>query len=168
MSLKIPAESGESLEIVSHSLSELVYVYQILWPTTDNFVKVMSKIKETVMGLDTWEVVKQRVTKEMAKSMFNFKEGLKRKMLKVQYLKHPNIAFHLYDKNLVASRRRPWNDEVPVYFEKLFYVELFLGMKPNYNDFPSEFFGPRKGRLCGNRGIKSDIEFPCPKPPLVS
>ena len=41
-----------------------------------------------MMGLDTWEVFKQRGTKEMANSMFNFEEGPKRKMLKVQYFKH--------------------------------------------------------------------------------
>ena len=81
----------------------------------------------------------------MEKSMFNFKEGPKRNMLKVQYFKHPNIAFHLYDRNLVAYGRLPWNDVVPFYFAKLFYAELFLGMKPNYNDLPSEFFGPRRG-----------------------
>ena len=40
-------------------------------------------------------------------------------------------------------------------------------MKPNYNDFPSEFFGPGKGRICDHRGPKSDVEMPRPKPPLV-
>ena len=79
MALTLPTESRQSLEIVTHSLSELVDVYLKLEPTTDTFVEVMRKIKETVMGLDTWEVVKQRVTTEMAKSMFNFKEGLKKK-----------------------------------------------------------------------------------------
>ena len=67
----------------------------------------------------------------MAKSMFNFKEGPKRKMINVKYFKHPNIACHLYDRHLAAYGRLPWNDDVLVYFEKLFYVELFLGMKPN-------------------------------------
>ena len=92
MALTLPAESRKILEIVTHSLSELVDAYLKLGPITDTFLEVMRKIKETVMGLDTWEVVKQRVTKEMAKSMFNFKEGLKKKMLKVQYFKYPHIA----------------------------------------------------------------------------
>ena len=77
--------------------------------------------------------------------MFNFKKGPKRKMLKVQYFKHLDIAHYLYDRHLVAYGRPSWNDEVPLYFEKLFYAELFLQMKPNYNDLPSDFFGPRKG-----------------------
>jgi hypothetical protein len=55
-----------------------------------------------VMGPDKWEVVKSRVSKEDAISMFNFKEGPKRKMLKVQYFKHPNIAGHLYNRFLAA------------------------------------------------------------------
>ena len=97
------------------------------------------------MGPDKWEDVKQKVTKEVAKSMFNYKEGPKRKMLKVQYFKHPDIARYLYDRNLAAYGRLPWNDEVPVYFAQMFYAEFFLGMKPNYNDLPSEFFGLRKG-----------------------
>ena len=83
VALTLPAKSRQSLEIVTHSLSKLVDVYLKHGPTTDNFVEVMRKKKETVMGPDTWEVVKQRVRTEMAKSMFNFKEGKKRKMLKV-------------------------------------------------------------------------------------
>ena len=62
MSLKLPAESRESLEIVSHSLIELVEVYLRLGPTTDTFVEVMRKKKETMMGPDTWEVVKHIFT----------------------------------------------------------------------------------------------------------
>ena len=41
-------------------------------------------------------------------------------------------------------------------------------MKPNYNDIPSEFFGPRKGQLCDRKGTRHDVELPCPEPPLVS
>ena len=52
----------------------------------------MRKRKETVIGLDKWQDIKQRVTREDAKSMFNYKEGLKRKMLNVQYFKHLDKA----------------------------------------------------------------------------
>jgi len=41
-------------------------------------------------------------------------------------------------------------------------------MKPNYNDIPSEFFGPGKGRLYDRKGAKRDVELPHPEPPLVS
>ena len=44
------------------------------------------------MGPDKWAVVKEMVTKEQANSMFNFKEGLKQKALKVQCFKHPELA----------------------------------------------------------------------------
>ena len=84
-------------------------------------------------------------------------------MLKVKYFKHPHIACHLYDRHLAAYGRLPQNDEVLLYFAK-----LFLQMKPNYNDLPSEFFGPGKGQLCDHRGAKRDIELHCPEPPLVS
>ena len=106
--------------------------------------------------------------KDMAKSMFNFKERPKRKMLKVKYFKHPNIAHYLYDRHLAAYGRLPWNDEVPVYFVQFFYVEFFLGMKPNCNDLPSEFFGSGKGRLYDRKGANRDVELPRPEPPLVS
>ena len=86
--------------------------------TIDTFVEVMRKIKETVMGPDTWEVFKQIFTSEMTKSMFNFKEGLKINMVKVQYFKHPDIFGHFYDRNLAVYGRIPWNNEVPLYFEK--------------------------------------------------
>ena len=43
-----------------------------------------------------------------------------------------------------------------------------MRIKPNYNDLPSEFFGPGKGRLCDRRGARHDAELPRPKPPLVS
>ena len=74
-------------------------------------------------------------------------------MLKVQYFKNPHIAHYLYDRHLAAYGRLPWNDEVPLYFAKLFFQ-----MKPNYNDLPSKFFGPEKGRLCDHRGARRDIE----------
>ena len=113
------------------------------------------------MGPDKWEAT------SMENSMFNFKEGLKRKMLKVKYFKHPDIAHYLYDRYLAAYGRLPWNNEVPLYFAKLFYVEFFLGMKPNYNDLPSELFGPRKGQLCDCMGTKHDTQLPRLEPPLV-
>ena len=69
------------------------------------FLEVMRKRKGTVMGIDKWEDVKQRVTNNMAKSMFKFKEGPKRKMLKVKYFKHLNIARYLYDRHLAAYGR---------------------------------------------------------------
>ena len=99
--------------------------------------------------------------------MFNFKEGLKRKMLKVQYFKHSDIVGNLHDRNLATYIRLPWNDEVPIYFTKLFYEEFFLRMKPNYNDLPSKFFGPKKGQLCDHRGTKCDAKLPHPEPPFV-
>ena len=125
LALNLPVESRQSLKIVTYSLGEIVNVYKNLGQTIDTFVEVMRKRRETIMGPNKWEDVKQRVTKEMAKSMFNFKEGPKRKMLKVQYFKHPNIAHYLYDRNLAAYGRLPWNNEVCVYFEKLFYAEFF-------------------------------------------
>jgi len=73
-----------------------------------------------VMGPNKWEDVKQKVTRAVAKSMFNYKEGPKRKMLKVQYFKHPDITRFLYDRNLAAYGRIPWNDEVSVYFAQMF------------------------------------------------
>ena len=50
MALNLPAESRQSLEIVTHSLGELVPVYRKFGPTTHTFVEVMRKRKETVMG----------------------------------------------------------------------------------------------------------------------
>ena len=67
MDLTLPVESRQSLEILTHSLSEIVNVYKNLGPTTGTFVEVMRKRKETVMGLHKWEDVKQRVTKDMGK-----------------------------------------------------------------------------------------------------
>ena len=58
MSLTLPSERQQRLEIVTHYLGQLVDVYQKLRPTIDNFVDVMRKIKEKVMRPDKWEVVK--------------------------------------------------------------------------------------------------------------
>ena len=52
MALNLPAESRQSLEIVTHSLGEIVNVYKNLGPTTDTFVELMRKRKEIVMGPD--------------------------------------------------------------------------------------------------------------------
>ena len=168
MALTLLVESRQSLEIVTHSLGQLVDVYQKLGLAMYTFVDVMRKGKETMMGPNKWEAVKERVTTTMAKSMFNFKEGPKRKMLKVKYFKHPNIAHYLYDRHLAAYGRLPWNDKVPLYFVKIFCAELYLGMKPNYNDLPSDFFGLDKIRLCHRRGTKHDTKLSRPESPLVS
>ena len=65
------------------SLQKFIEVYEDLGPTTYGFVALMQRRKAEVMGLDKWAVVNERVTKDQANSMFNFKEGLKRKALKV-------------------------------------------------------------------------------------
>ena len=77
------------------------------------------------MGPDKWIVVKERVTGEQANSRFNFKEGLKRKALKVQYFKHLELAHFLYDQFLAAYGQLPWNDEVPNYFARFSYANFF-------------------------------------------
>ena len=56
MALTLLAESRKSLEIVAHSLGELVNVYKNLGPTTDTFVEVMRKRKEIVTGPDKWRM----------------------------------------------------------------------------------------------------------------
>ena len=76
--------------------------------------------------------------------MFNFKEEPKRKMLKVQYFKHPNIAGHLYNIFLVTYEKLSWNDEVPHYFARNFYVEFFMDMHPDYTIIPSDYYGVGK------------------------
>ena len=113
------------------SLQKFIEVYEDLAPTTDGFVALMQRRKAGVMGLDKWVVVKERVTTDQANSMFNFKERLKKKALKVQYFKHPELAHFLYDRFLAAYGRLPWNDEVPSYFARFFYAEFFLGIKPD-------------------------------------
>jgi hypothetical protein len=84
--------------------------------------------------------------------MFNFKEGPKRKMLKVQYFKHPNIARHLYNRFLAAYGKLSWNDEVPHYFDRLFYAYFFMGMHPDYTNLPSSYYGVGKGRTYDQKG----------------
>ena len=107
------------------SLQKFIEVYEDLGPTTDGFVSLMQRRKAEVMGPDKWAVVKERVAREQTNSMFNFKEGLKRKALKVQYFKHPELTHFLYYRFLAAYGRFPWNDEVPNYFARFFYAEFF-------------------------------------------
>ena len=77
------------------------------------------------MDPDKWVDVEKRVSKAYAISMFNFKEGPKWKMLKVQYFKHPKISNHLYDRFLAAYGRFPWNEEMPHYFVRFFMQSFF-------------------------------------------
>ena len=82
-SLDLALENKQSIDMVLQSLQKFIEVYEDLGPTTDGFVALMQRRKVHVMGLDKWVVVKERVTIEQANSMFNFKEGLKHKALKV-------------------------------------------------------------------------------------
>ena len=146
--------------MVLQSLQKFIEVYEDLGPTTDGFVALMQRRKAELMGPYKWVVVKERVTREHANSMFNFKESLKWKALKVQYFKHPELAHFLYDWF-------PWNNEVPNYFSRFFYAEFFLGMKPDYTDIHSEFYGVGKGRICNRKGALRDPSTLRP-PPLIS
>jgi hypothetical protein len=136
-------------------------------PTTDNFVDLMRRRKLEVMGLDKWDMVKNRVSKEDAISMFNFNEGPKRKMLKVQYFKHPHLAEHLYNRFLAAYGKFSWNDEVPHYFARHFFADFFLQMKPDYTSLPSKYYGTRKGCTYNRKGAyRSGALSRPPQPPL--
>jgi hypothetical protein len=119
---------------------------------TNTFIDLMRRRKQVVMGPYKWSEVEKRVSKEKAKSLFNFKEGMKRHMLKVQYFKHPNINVHIYDRFLAPYGRFPWNDEVPHYFERFVYVEFFENMHPNYTDLPSNYYGVGKGHVYNWKG----------------
>ena len=77
------------------------------------------------MGPEKWAVVKEKVIREQTNSMFNFKEALKRKALKVQYFKHPKLAHYLYDRFFASYGWFPWNDEVPNYFARFFMLIFF-------------------------------------------
>ena len=59
--------------MVLQSLQKFIEVYEDLGPIIDSFVALMQKRKAQVMGPDKWVVVKERVTREHANSMFNFK-----------------------------------------------------------------------------------------------
>jgi hypothetical protein len=124
--LELPLERKQSLQIILHSLEKFMDAYQKMGPTTGSFVDLMRQRKSEVMGSDKWDTVKNRVSKEDAISMFNFKEGPKWKMLKVQYFKHPHFVGHLYNIFLAAYGKLSWNDEVPHYFARHFFAEFFL------------------------------------------
>ena len=118
--LELSTESRQSLQILLESLGKLIGAYRTIGPTTDCFIHLMRMRRAQVMGPNKWVDVEKRVSKADAISMFNFKGGVKQKMIKVQYFKHPKIAHHLYDRLLVAYGRFPWNDEVPHYFARFF------------------------------------------------
>ena len=82
-SLYFHPERKKSLDIVLQSLKKFIKINEGLGPTIDGFINLMHKRTIEVMGLYRWYVVKERVTKEQKKSIFNFKEGIKRKKLKV-------------------------------------------------------------------------------------
>ena len=133
--------------MVLQSLQKFIEVYEDLGPTTDSFVALMQRRKARVMGPDKWDVMKERVTREQTNTMFNFKEVLKRKALKVQYFKHPELAHFLYDRFLATYGRFPWNDGAPNQFARFFYANCFLGMKRDYSNIHYEFYGVGKGRI---------------------
>ena len=105
--LNLPIESIQGLEIVLHSLGTFFDVYKNMGTTTNTIVDFLRKRKQMVMGPDKWPEVEKKVSKQQAISLFNFKEGPKWSILKVQYLKHPHITDHLYDHFLEAYLRFP-------------------------------------------------------------
>jgi hypothetical protein len=166
--LDLPQESKQSLQIVLHSLQNFMDAYQKMGPTTDSFIDLMRRRKSEVMGPDKWDAVKNKVSKENTISMFNFKDGPKRKMLKVQYFKHPDIAGHLYNRFLAAYGKLSWNDEVPHYFARHFYAEFFMDMHPDYTSLPSDYYGVGKGQTYDRKWAYRNVTLQRPPRPLVS
>jgi hypothetical protein len=119
------------------------------------------------MGPDKWEAIKNSVSKEDTISMFNFKYGPKRKMLKVQYFKYPDIVGHLYNKFLVAYGKFSWNDEVPHYFARHFYAKFFLHMHLDYTSLPSNYYGTGKGWTYDRKGTYRNATLLWPTQLLV-
>ena len=135
--------------------------------TTDSFFDLMRQRKSEVMGPDKWEKIKNRVSKEDTISMFNFKEGPKRKMLKVQYFKHPHFVGHLYNRFFATYGKLSRNDEVPHYFARHFFVEFFLQMHLDYTSLSSKYYGTSKGRTYNRKGAYRSGALPRPPQPLV-
>jgi hypothetical protein len=119
------------------------------------------------MDPDKWETVKNRVSKEDAISIFNFKEGPKRKMLKVQYFKHPEFVGHLYNRFLVLYERLSWNDEVPHYFSRHLFAFFFLHMHLNYTSLPSKYYRTGKKCMYDHKGAYRSAALSRPPQPLV-
>lgn len=113
----------EILEIAMHSLSSFLNVYENIGPTMDSFINMKRHRKEVMMGSDIWVEVNKRVTKEDAKSILNFKEGMKRNMLKVKYFKNPDIACHFYDRFIATYGKMRFKFILQNYFmQNLFWV----------------------------------------------
>ena len=82
--LELPTKSRQSLQILLESLGKFIGAYRTIGPTTNFFIHLMQMRRAQVMGPDKWVDVEKRVSKaDYINSMFNFKEGPKRKMLKV-------------------------------------------------------------------------------------
>jgi hypothetical protein len=119
------------------------------------------------MGPDKWKTIKNRISKEDAISIFNFKEGPKQKMLKVQYFKHLDFVDHLYNRFLVAYGTFPWNDEVPHYFVRHFFVDFFLHMHPDYTSLSSKYYGTSKGHTYDRKWAYRSATLPRSPQPLL-
>lgn len=65
------------LQIVLHSLGAFIDVYNNIRPTTDNFIDLMRQRKKAVMSPNKWLEIQKKVSKDQARSLFNFKEGSK-------------------------------------------------------------------------------------------
>ena len=99
---------------------------------------------------------------------FNFKEGPKRNMLKVQYFKHPHFAGHLYNRFLAAYGKLSWNDEVPHYFARQFYADFFMDMHHDYTSLPSGYYGAGKGCTYDKKWTYRNATLQSPPRPLIS
>jgi hypothetical protein len=75
--MDLPVERKQSLHILLHSFENFINVYKNLGPMPNTFIDLMRRRKQMVMGPDKLPKVEKRVSKYQARSLFNFKEGLK-------------------------------------------------------------------------------------------
>lgn len=121
-------------------------------------------VLSSMMGHHKYSEVKEKISKENATLLFNFKPGSNK--LKVQLFKDVEIAPFLYDRLLAAYEKFPNNEEVLQYFAKAIYAEFKEHMDLEHTNVQSKFFGASKGCTYEQTEGHQTLRFKAP-PPIV-
>lgn len=122
------------------------------------------------MGADRWDMVKVAIKGHDVKGfLYDIPpDRPSGQPLRLREFRLEAAAPYVYYRFIRAWGMFPHHDQVPLYFAKHLYAEFVLGMRLDYTNTPSTFFGAGRGRSYQRPGARRDPGYAPPPPRLVS
>ena len=161
--------AAASMALMLDAVERLLQVYRSMGPLSDLWTVTNQRRRAEVMGPDKWPAVRD-ATKgvDVKGTLFDIPPGRAGgQPLRLKEFKLEAAAPFVYDRFIGAWGVFPHHHQVPVYFARHLYAEFVLGMRPDYTETGSSFYGAGGGRSAERPGARRDPAIQPAPVPLV-